>query len=137
MNWVVDCSFAAALFLPDESSTHVREFFSRLSKNDQLLIPSLWWYELANVLIVCERKNRLHHAEVWKILGLFEKFDLETDYVIGISYSKSLYELAKQYNLSSYDAAYLELVIRKEANLASLDQQLLKVAVNCGITVYH
>ena len=50
MRWVVDCSFAAALFLPDETSGHVRDFFSGLSEEDELIVPVLWRYELAQVM---------------------------------------------------------------------------------------
>ncbi|RMD97649.1 MAG: hypothetical protein D6814_09080 [Calditrichaeota bacterium] len=46
MKWVVDCSFAAALFLPDETSGRVRDFFSGLSEEDELVVPALWRYEL-------------------------------------------------------------------------------------------
>jgi len=72
-----------------------------------------------------------------KVFALFEKMDFETDYITGMTNSKKLYELGRQYNLSSYDATYLELVIRKEASLATLDNQLLNAASDCGITVYH
>ena len=54
MRWVVDCSFTAALFLPDESSTKVRFFFEKLKDDDTLWVPILWWYEITNVLVVYE-----------------------------------------------------------------------------------
>lgn len=137
MKWVIDCSASAALFLPDESSHSVREFFDRLKKADKLLIPSLWWYELANVLIVSERRKRLNYRDVTKITSLFERLNLETDNSTGFFYLERLYELAQRYKISSYDASYLELAIRDQANLCSLDIKLTQAAKNSGVRVYE
>jgi len=136
MIWILDCSFSAVLFLPDEYSSKVRDFFTHLSKNNQLCVPSLWWYEITNVLIVAERRKRLNYSDVVKIVSLFEKLDMETDKPSGVSYSKEIYELAHLNKLSAYYAVYLDLAIRKDASLASLDKQLLEVAVNSGISIY-
>jgi len=137
MNWVLDCSFSAALFLPDEFSPKVRDFFTKLSKNDQLFVPSLWWYEITNVLIVAGRRKRLNYADVVTVTSLFERLGIETDNSIGVPYSKEIYRIANLNKLSAYDAAYLELSVRKDAPLASLDKQLLKAAVNTGISIYE
>ena len=136
MIWVIDCSFYSALFLPDESSSKVRNFFLNLTKNDELWVPSLWWYEIINVLIVSERRKRLVYSDVIKIFSLLEKLELVTDTLKDTFFSKEIYELAQRYQLSAYDAAYLELAIRKGASLASLDKQLIKAASSSGINVY-
>ena len=137
MNWVLDCSFSAALFLPDALSPKVRDFFTNLSKNDKLYVPSIWWYEITNVLIVAERRKRLNYAEVSKVTLLFEQLGIETDNSNGVLFLKEIYRLANINRLSTYDAGYLELAIRQEASLASLDKQLLKVAVNAGVLIYE
>ncbi len=137
MNWVLDCSFTAALFLPDEFSPNVRDFFTSRSENDKLYVPSIWWYEITNVLIIAERKKRLNYAEVNKVPLLFEQLDIETDNTNGVQFSKEIYRLANLTKLSAYDAGYLELAIRQDASLTSLDKQLLKVAVNSGVLIYE
>ncbi|HEB30008.1 MAG TPA: PIN domain-containing protein [Spirochaetes bacterium] len=137
MNWVLDCSFSAALFLPDEFSPKVRDFFANLSENDKLYVPLIWWYEITNVLIVAERKNRLNYVEVVKVTLLFEQLGIETDNTNGVPFSKEIYRLANLKKLSAYDAGYLELAIRQEATLASLDKQLLNAAVNSGVVIYE
>ncbi len=137
MNWVLDCSFSAALFLPDEFSPKVRGFFTNLSKNDKLYVPSIWWYEITNVLIAAERRKRLNYAEVSKVTLLFEQLGIETDNSNGVPFLKEIYRLANLNILSAYDAGYLELAIRQDASLASLNKQLLKVAVNSGVLIYE
>ncbi len=137
MNWVIDCSFAAALFLPDEKSNRVNNFFQKLSKTDVLYVPSLWWYEITNVLIVAERRERITYSNVLRIISLFEEFEIETDIRHGSIYSKKLYEIAKPNNLSIYDASYIELALRINGGIASLDRQLLEIIDRLGIKNYN
>lgn len=136
MDWVIDCSCAAALFLPDESSSKAKSFISDLAEDSTLWIPALWWYEMTNVLTVAERRKRISHFEVLKIIHLFDQFDLNTDNSSGAEFSNQVYELTRLYKLSAYDATYLELSIRKEAGLASLDKQLLNASKEAGVKVF-
>lgn len=133
MTWILDCSFAASLFLPDEKNKDVTTLFEKLSKNDELLVPSIWWYEITNVLIVSVRRNRLQHSEIVTIVDLFEQLEITTDKKAGPDYSTELYDLSQLYQLPAYDSAYLELAMRKKANLASLDDKLCEAAQKAGI----
>ena len=135
MVYVIDCSFSAALFLPDESSQKVQGFFLKISKQDSLIVPSLWWSEIINVLVVSQRRNRLSHADAIKIFSLFDVLNIETDEIFGINHSKEIYELSQLYQLSSYDTQYLDLAIRCDATLATLDKKLLKSAEKAGVKV--
>lgn len=136
MDWVIDCSCAAALFLPDESSSKIKSFISDLSEEPTLWIPTLWWYEMTNVLTVAERKKRINHSEVLKIISLFDQFNLNTDNSNGAKFSNRIYELSRLYKLTAYDATYLELSIRKGAGLASFDNQLLNSAKEAGVKIF-
>jgi predicted nucleic acid-binding protein len=137
MRWVVDCSFTAALFLPDESSTKVRFFFEKLEGDDTLWVPGLWWYEITNVLVVSTRRNRLTHMNTEKILSLLNQMDFKTDNLAGTTYSQEIYEIAQLYALSAYDAAYLELATRKNCNLASFDKKLVEAAQKAGVKTFR
>jgi predicted nucleic acid-binding protein len=130
---VIDCSFSSALFLPDENSESVREFFLKMKKNDRVHIPLLWWYETGNVLNVSVRRKRLNHNDFRMVIDLLVKLRLITDAEYGAEYSGRLFELSQLYNVSSYDAAYLELSIRLQAKLQTLDKNLLAVADTIGI----
>jgi predicted nucleic acid-binding protein len=136
MYWVVDASFAAALFLPDETSSGARRFFAGLKPADVLWVPSLWWHEITNVLIIAERRKRLTPADVTKIFTLLAQFNIETDILCGTRYSGRIYEIAKTCHLTAYDAAYLELAMRKDATLATLDKQLVKASNLSGVNLF-
>ncbi|HNR88528.1 MAG TPA: type II toxin-antitoxin system VapC family toxin [Spirochaetota bacterium] len=135
MNYVVDCSFTSALFLPDESSDAVRNFFLKLRTQDVLHTPFLWWYETNNVLNISLKRKRLNQADIVTILNLLDQLKLEIDYSIGIDFSKEIIRLTQSYNLSSYDAAYIELAMRKKAHLMSFDKEVIASAKSIGIEV--
>jgi len=135
--WVIDCSFAAALFLPDKSSDHVCEFFQSTSERKELFVPALWWYELANVIAISERRKLLKDADIQQILKLFDRFPLKTDNTSGPSFAQKMYEISRVHSLSAYDSAYIELSLRIHASIASLDIQLIKAAEASGVTTYH
>jgi len=135
MRYVIDCSFSAALFLPDEKSVEVREFFIKHEKENNITIPLLWWYETNNVLNTAIKRKRLKREDAEAVLRLFGKLALETDTAFGDGYTQDLLSLAQSYGLSSYDAVYLELAVRKKAMLMSLDMVLLSAAKKCGIKI--
>jgi len=133
MRYVIDCSFSTALFLPDEKSVEVRDFFIEHEKGDNITVPLLWWYETNNVLNSAIKRKRLKREDAEAVLRLFDKLALETDTAFGNGYSQDIVSLAQSYGLSSYDAVYLELAIRKKARLMSLDSALLSAAKKSGI----
>ena len=49
---------------------------------------------------------------------------------------REIFVLAAEYQLSSYDAAYLELAMRAAVPLATVDKALLKAASKAGVETY-
>jgi predicted nucleic acid-binding protein len=137
MNWVLDCSFTSALFLPDEKSSHVSEFFRSCADDDRLLVPALWWYETANVLAVAVKRKRMGHADAAGVSSLLGELGIEGD-SIGVSeFLMDVFDIAHMYGLSAYDAAYLECALRNRASLATLDADLIAAARKAGVKTYR
>lgn len=132
-DWVVDSSFALAWSLPDERSAHAERFFDRLTSDSMLWVPSLWWYEIANVLLMAERRGRLQEAQGLRILELYRSLPLETDAAGGPELLWKLRTLGREHGLSAYDASYLELAARRQMTLASFDKALILAARKIGI----
>jgi len=134
--YVIDCSFSSALFLPDENSERISDFFKNLSKSDMINVPHLWWYETNNVLNISVKKKRISHNDFTAVIELFSQMKIETDSAYGLSFSKEIFDLSQVYNLSSYDPVYLELAMRKKGRLMSLDNELIiaagKIGIPCG-----
>ena len=124
MTFVIDASVAISWYLSGEASPTGRFAFEQLGAAGATA-PVLWWFEVRNALIVNERRGRLDMAATVGILahleGLPIRLDIEQD-------GDAVLALAREHGLTVYDAAYLELALRADAPLATLDQQLARAA---------
>jgi predicted nucleic acid-binding protein len=109
MPFVVDTSVAVCWFMPDERHPIADAAFRRII-DDPAVTPVLWWYELRNVLIVNERRERLDNAKTARVLRLLRGLAVATDADVE---EEALMQLARRHRLTVYDAAYLELAPRK------------------------
>lgn len=136
MAWVIDCSFIAALFLPDERSEKVGEFFRSARRNDDFFVPLLWWYEISNILKVSVTRNRLKHADAVEVLSRIKSMNFSTDSDFGPDYARNVFDISVLYGITAYDAAYLALALSLNASLATLDEDLASAARKAGVTTY-
>lgn len=134
-DWVVDSSIALAWALPDETSKEADRFLSRISIRSILWVPALWWYEIANALLMAQRRKRLGEAERMRLMELYRRLPIRTDMALDSDILWRLHTLAIEYNLSAYDAAYLELAQRRGLGLATVDRTLRFAAQRAGIKV--
>ena len=127
--WVIDASVTLPWFFADEATSFTEGLLDRLA--DQVLwAPHLWVLECTNVLQSAQRRRRIdpnRRAEIAGELGeLPVRIDPEVmDFV-------RLDRLASSHGLSAYDAAYLELALRRSLLLVSLDDQLIAAARSLG-----
>ena len=135
MDWVVDSSIALAWALPDETSKEADRFLSRISTRSILWVPALWWYEMANALLMAQRRKRLGEAEKTRLIELYGRLPVQTDVALDSDIVWRLHTLAMEYNLSAYDAAYLELAQRRGLGLATVDRLLRGAAQKAGVKV--
>ncbi len=133
--WVMDCSIAAALGLPDEAS-YVADAFLLQMPDDEVWVPSLWWHEIGNVLATARRRKRISDNDVSGLMQLYDALPIQTDVASGSGMMGRVYRLSIAYDLSAYDAASLELAERKRAGLATLDAKLLQAARDYGVEVF-
>ena len=137
MIYVFDTSFVGALIIPDEKNLQVDKMYGKIKNEDEKYIPHLFWYEIANVFRNLIRHMRFTHDEVLPLFPRLVAMRLETDSEAGPRYSQKLLRLCDTYNLSSYDASYLELAERKEAVLCTLDAALEDAAQKRGVAVLN
>lgn len=131
--WVIDSSFALALVLPDESSSEAERFLTALGPQTSLWVPSLWWFEVANALLMAERRGRIREADALGALELYRRMGLETDSASGPETLWRVRTLGREYGLSAYDAAYLELAARRQVPLETHDKALAGAARKAGL----
>ena len=133
MAFVLDNSVVSGWYLTGQSTDYSQAIAARLEV-DKALVPALWQLELANVLKTACTKGRLSHAQARQILDALAQLPIEVDNDTPPG-QRQLFELAMRFNLSSYDAAYLELAMRQGLPLATQDEQLKLAAIAAGVGV--
>ena len=135
MVYVFDSSFVAALIIPDEWNPGVDEIKAGIGEEEEIFIPGLFWYEISNIFYNLVRRRRYTIDEVFRLFPNLSAIRLTGDHETGPGYSANLLRLCSDFNLSSYDAAYLELAKRKNAVLCTMDKSLRAAAKKCGVAV--
>jgi len=133
--YVFDASFVGALIIPDEKNPRVDRMYDKIKNDDEKHAPQLLWYEIANIFKNLMRRRRCTFDEVLSFLSPLSALCITCDFETGIGYTEKLLRLCNDYNISSYDAAYLELAGRKKAALCTLDENLITAAKEYGVTV--
>lgn len=135
MNQVVaDASFCGAWILEDESSEKAEQLLSLLSKGTvELIVPALWHYEMSNLLRSALRRKRLSEEDLWEALETLEQVPIAHEDLPESPARKRTLHLALQFDLSSYDAAYLELADRHKIPLLTSDTKLKAAAKQLGL----
>ncbi|MCL2067514.1 MAG: type II toxin-antitoxin system VapC family toxin [Treponema sp.] len=135
MIYVFDSSFVGSLIIPDEKKLRIDKMYSSIKNEDERHSPDLIWYEVANIFKNLIRRKRYSYEEILTFFPLMAALRLISDNETGVKYTEKLLRLCNDYNLSSYDAAYLELAGRKKAVLCTLDENLLAAAKKHGVAV--
>jgi predicted nucleic acid-binding protein len=132
---VVDASIALAWCFPDETSDYADGGLVAL-EGRTMLVPAVWSLEIANAVLVGERRKRLNQPQIKQFATLFESLSLVHDSRPVANTVNDVLPLARTYGLTAYDAVYLELSIRGGAPLATLDEKLQKAAKRAGIKMF-
>ena len=135
MIYVFDSSFVCALIIPDEKNSHTDRLYAKIKNEEEKYAPQIIWYEIANIFKNLLRRRRCTYNEILQLFPSLNAIRFTTDSETGIDYSQKLLRLCNEYNISSYDAAYLELAARKKAVLCTLDDGLKIAAKKHGVAI--
>lgn len=130
MAFIIDASVVAAWLLPEEYSEVAEAMISSIS--EPCPVPSLFWFEIRNILAMSERRGRI--APGGALLGMERVRRLPLDDA-GIGSDTAILFLAASHTLSAYDAAYLALASNRTASLATLDRKLASAARKEGVAI--
>lgn len=124
---VVDASALASGLLPHEDGAAFRAL---LGRQPDLIAPWLLQAEIANILLVQERRGRVSADQGRRALALVAD--------LGIAFSAdadlpAVTVLARRHGLTVYDALYLDLALQRGAGLATLDAALIRAARAEGV----
>lgn len=129
---MLDSSVALAWCFPDERSLVTEAIFERL-KVEPAVVPSLWFLELTDVLSMAERKGRIAQTKVDEFVATIDCLLLDVDHDSSKRAFEHLFPLCRTHGLTSYNAAYLDLSVRRQLPLATLDSPLRRAATAIGV----
>lgn len=132
---VIDASLTLSWLLPDEQSALSLAVRGELLTVERAWVPAHWRLDVCNSLWVAERRRRLDATGVAQAVALFTQLPVLVDSETNQRASGETLALARQHGLSVYDAAYLELALRRGAALASFDSPLRAVAKKLAVRV--
>jgi len=130
--FVLDCSMTMAWCFEDESSPRTISALAALEASEAV-VPSLWPLEVANVLAICQRRQRIGAGDISRFLTMLNGLPITVDDQTPKRAFGDVLALARTRQVSAYDAAYLELAMREGCPLASLDARLNATAADLGI----
>ncbi|MDX5444716.1 MAG: type II toxin-antitoxin system VapC family toxin [Zoogloeaceae bacterium] len=129
MPFVLDNSVVAGWFLEDQATPYLDAIAARLEE-DRAVVPALWQLEFAKVLRTACKRNRIAAAQAQQVIEQICSLPIEID--PETPGPAELLALALRYDLSSYDAAYLELALRLQLPIATKDAALRQAATVAG-----
>jgi predicted nucleic acid-binding protein len=124
---VLDSSATLAWIYSDETTNPIRRLFDAVG-DEGAVVPALWRLEIANSLTVAVRRGRIEanfrRAALTDLALLDITIDDQTDFH---AWGETL-RVADFFQLTVYDAAYLELAQRRNLPLATLDGDMRAAA---------
>lgn len=126
---VVDASVAAVWLMDDEDHQIAEAAYQSVESGDAI-VPQIWQFEIRNILLTSARRRRISVGDVESLLTVVDELGMSTDNEPDFD---AAMQLALTHNLTFYDALYLELAIRRNAQLATLDSALARAALNEGL----
>lgn len=130
--FVVDASVALAWCFAGESSELADRVLDRLEQ-DAAVAPAIWPLEVANGLRTAERRGRLSLADLAHVRELLLSLPVEIESISLGAALGEVSDLARQLDLTAYDAAYLALAARHGVALATVDARLRQACEKAGV----
>ena len=131
---ILDCSVTASWFIPDEFSKNSLNIKDKIREKGAI-VPTIWSLEVGNVLLISERRKRITKEQRQKALYILKDLPIKTDELTFKNAWFETIELAEKYNLTLYDACYLELSLRCNSKLATFDNNLKQAAKLTGVSL--
>lgn len=132
--FVIDNSVIMGWCFKDETSQYADNILDKLEDGTGL-VPSIWPLEICNVLLVAERKKRISEAGSTHFIALLEELPIIVEQESPERMIKEIFALARKHKLSSYDASYLDLAMRKGLPIATLDKNLIAAAKRSKVPI--
>ena len=131
-SFVVDTSIVMSWCFKDQANSFADTILEQLQEATAF-VPSVWPLEVTNVLLAAERRKLIGKADSIHFLNLLAQLPIFVQHESPERIMNDILSHARDHNLSSYDASYLDLAIKKGLPLATLDKKLQKAAKSMNV----
>jgi predicted nucleic acid-binding protein len=135
MPLVIDASVILAWLFEDETSAYAERTLEALQR-DEGTVPSIWTFEVANSLLVAERRGRSTMQGTEGSIELLNALPISISPLAIESAFGRVLALARDQRLTAYDAAYLDLALQQNLPLATEDKDLRRAARRVGVSLF-
>jgi predicted nucleic acid-binding protein len=132
---VIDASIALAWGLPDEISLYA-DAALMVAEQDGLHVPEIWSREIANGLALAYIRKRITPADEQVFLAALSRLTITVEASSPLTVLRDGTAAAVRFELTAYDAAYVDLALRQGLRLATLDKQMRKAAEQFSVTIF-
>jgi predicted nucleic acid-binding protein len=135
-HFVIDNSVVMSWCFKDETNKYADAILHKLSEA-RAVVPSIWPLEVVNVLLVAERRKRLSAADSTRFITLLTQLPIIVEQERPENMMKELLTFARANNLSSYDASYLDLAMKRGYPIATSDNKLIQAARKIDVQILY
>lgn len=132
--FVIDNSVVMSWCFQDETNKYADDVLGFLEEGIAY-VPAIWPLEVSNVLLVAERRKRLSQADSSRFISLLNELPIIVDQESPERMLSEILALAREYKLSSYDASYLDLAMRKGLPVATTDINIIAAAKRSSVPI--
>jgi predicted nucleic acid-binding protein len=122
--FVLDASIVLTWCFPDEGAATAEHVAGMFSQGDTAVVPSFWPHEVMNALLVGEKRKRITKELVQRFLNDLVVLPIALQQLPKKVVFDRVQRLSREHNLTTYDAAYLELALDTGLPVATLDEEL-------------
>lgn len=132
---MIDASLTLSWCFEDESGDEEMDILQMLGADLDVIVPAIWPLEIVNGCLIGERRGRISTDRPAWFLNELSRLPIEVADPPGFERLSAISQTAREYRLTAYDAAYLELAMREGLPLVTLDAQLRAAAHKAHVAV--
>lgn len=130
---VLDASVTLSWCFPAAQTPVALNVLERLKAGAQALVPAFWSVEILNSLLIGEKRGRISSEQTQEFLAALCTLGPELDSASPEQVFGPVQALCRAHRMTPYDALYVELALRTQSPLATLDQSQRDAARTLGI----
>jgi predicted nucleic acid-binding protein len=135
VTFVLDNSVAMRWCFEETAHPYAESILERLETGEDAVVPAMWLYEVSAVLARAQNRGTLAAPKAAEFISELQSLNISADPESMARVFPDVHSIALTYRLTSYDAAYLELALRRDLPLATLDDDLIRASRAAGVSV--